>query len=255
MRSRGQEGTGGSAPWLVVRHSAHEGLGLLGTVLREAGIQHRTVDFTNGDTAQPELRGAGGLIILGGAASVCELARYPYLADECRLVEQALTGGRPVLGICLGAQLLAHVLGARVYHGARREVGWGTVQLTADARQDPLFADAPGDDLAVFHLHGDSYDLPADARQLARSDLYEQQAFEWGAQVYGFQFHLEFTDTMVARLMADPETRTYVQEAGADPDQLAAVATEHAQRMAEPAREIFRRFFETCGGVACGPEV
>lgn len=253
MRSHGQEGTGGTAPWVVLRHSAHEGLGLLGTVLRDAGIQHRTVDFTNGDGATKDLRGAGGLIILGGTASVCELDRHPYLAEECVAVEQAITDGRPVLGICLGAQILAHVLGARVYHGDRREVGWGTVALTHDADDDPLFAghESP---MQVFHFHGDTYELPTGARHLARSDLYEHQAFEWGAQVYGLQFHLEFTDPMVERLMADPEVRDYVAGAGADPDALAASAHDRVEAIAETARDVFERFFEHCGGVPCAPE-
>lgn len=253
MRSHGQEGPGGTAPWLVVRHSAHEGLGLLGTVLRDAGIQHRTVDFVNGEGAPKDLRGAGGLIILGGAASICEMDAHPFLADECALVEQAITGGRPVLGICLGAQIIAHVLGARVYHGERREVGWGTVALTADARDDPLFV-GRASPLEVFHLHGDTYELPADAHLLARSDVYENQAFEWGAQVYGFQFHLEFTEPMIERLMADPETRAYVASAGADPDALAAAAGARVEALSETARDVFERFFEHCGGVPCAPE-
>lgn len=253
MRSHGQEGPGGGAPWVVVRHAANEGLGLLGTVLRDAGIQHRTVDFSNGDGASMDLRGAGGLIILGGAASVCELSRYPHLADECAMVEQAITGGMPVLGICLGAQIIAHALGARVYHGDRREVGWGSVTLTDDAQNDPLFVGRPSP-MDVFHMHGDTYDLPSDAHLLARSDLYEHQAFEWGAQAYGFQFHLEFTDSMVERLMADPEVREYVTAAGADPEALAAVAGERVDAMADTARDVFERFFEHCGGVACKPE-
>jgi GMP synthase (glutamine-hydrolysing) len=253
MRSHGQEGPGGAAPWVVLRHSAHEGLGLLGTVLRDAGIQHRTVDFTTGDGAAKDLRGTGGLIVLGGSASICEIDRHPYLADECAVVEQAITGGRPVLGICLGAQIIAHVLGARVYHGDRREVGWGTVDLTPDAAADPLFG-GQASPMRVFHLHGDTYDLPSDARLLARSELYEHQAFEWGAQVYGLQFHLELTETMIERLMADPEMRDYVTASGVDPDSLAAGAQERVEDISITGREVFERFFEHCGGVPCSPE-
>lgn len=254
MRSHGQDGPAGTAPWLVLRNSAHEGLGVLGTILRDAGIQHRTVDLAGGDAAPQDLRGAGGLIILGGPASLCDPDAHPHLAEECALVEQAITGGRPVLGICLGAQIIAHVLGARVYHGSRREVGWGTVELTEEAQADPIFVDRASP-LGVFHLHGDTYDLPTDAHLLARSDLYEHQAFEWGAQVYGFQFHLELTPSMIIRLMTDPEMRAYVTEAGADPDALAAAADAEVEGMAGTARAVFERFFEHCGGVPCAPEL
>jgi GMP synthase (glutamine-hydrolysing) len=246
MPSRGRDGPGGSASWLVIRHSVHEGLGLLGTVLRDRGIQHRTVDLASGDVGPKDLRGAGGVIILGGAASVSEMDAHPYLADECALIDQAITAGRPVLGICLGAQLIAHVLGARVYRGKQREVGWGTVRLTSEAADDPLFLECPSI-MNVFHMHGDTYDLPSDAHQLARSDLYEQQAFEWGAQVYGLQFHLEFTDAMVERLMTDPEARAYVAEAGADPDALATEAPTRVESITANAQEVFDRFFERCG--------
>lgn len=252
MRSHGRDGPG-AAPWLVIRHSAHEGLGLLGTILRDAGIQHRTVDPASAEGVPKDLRGTGGLIVLGGDASVCEMDAHPYLAGECALVEQAVTDGLPVLGICLGAQILAHVLGARVYHGERREVGWGVVELTDDARMDPLFADRPSP-LEVFHLHGDTHDLPTGAHLLARSTLYPHQAFEWGAQVYGVQFHLEFTAPMVERLMGDPAMRDYVVTAGGDPDAFAAAAEARVEAMTEDARVIFERFFEHCGGIACSPE-
>lgn len=246
MRSRGQDGSGESAPWVILRHSSHEGLGLLGTVLRDAGIPYRTVDVAGGEAPPRDLRGSGGLILLGGDASVCEMDAHPYLRDECALVEEAITHGSPVLGICLGAQLVAHVLGGRVYHGDRREVGWGSVRLTERAKDDPLFMDAP-ETLDVFHLHGDSYEIPSDAHHLARSDLYEHQAFEWGGVIYGLQFHLEFTDTMVERLMTDPAVRAYVSDAGGDPDALAADAATRVEAMTAPAREVFERFFRHCG--------
>jgi GMP synthase (glutamine-hydrolysing) len=101
--------------------------------------------------------------------------------------------------------------------------------------------------LDVFHLHGDTYDLPADAHHLARSDRYEQQAFEWGGIVYGLQFHLEFTESIFERLAADPESARYMREAGLDP---AAVAVESQTRVAEVAdlaQDLFRAYFQHCG--------
>jgi GMP synthase (glutamine-hydrolysing) len=110
--------------------------------------------------------------------------KYGFLRSEIALIEKAIAAGRPVLGICLGAQLIAQVLGARVYPGEKREVGWGPITLTEDGKDDPLFVgDKPT--LDVFHLHGDTYELPPDARNLASTTLYEQQAFRWGDLVYG----------------------------------------------------------------------
>jgi len=244
MRSRGEDVGGGSAAWIVLRHSSIEGLGLLGTVLRDLGIQHRSLDASRGEPLPKEV--PGGLIVLGGNASLCGDGVPPYVTAECELVERAITNGRPVLGICLGAQMVAQVLGARVYKGERPEVGWGTVALTEDANDDPLFLDQPAA-LNVFHMHGDTYELPADARQLARSDAYEQQAFSWGSVVYGMQFHLEFTESIVERLVADPESHAYIEKAGTDPAALAAAAADRVAAMTSVAQDVFERYFQHCG--------
>jgi GMP synthase (glutamine-hydrolysing) len=247
MPRRGAEDDSGEGTsWLVLRHTPLEGLGLLANALRELGVHHRYLDLARGEPAPRDLRGVGGLVVLGGPMAVYEMERYPFLATEGMLVERALAAGRPILGICLGAQLIAHVLGARVYRGERREVGWAPVTLTADGRDDSLFAG--GDPtLTVFHMHGDTYELPADARNLATSKVYEQQAFRWGDLVYGLQFHLEFTEPMIARLVTEPEPRAYIAGAGVDPERLRAETSAHVQRLGETAPGIFSAFFSQCG--------
>src|SRR5437016_3793878 len=221
MVRRGEEAdaSGEGTSWLVLRHAQAEGLGLLANVLRELGIHHRYLDLPRGDPSPKDLRGVGGLIVLGGPMAAYQQDRFPFLATESGLVERALAAGRPVLGICLGAQLIASVLGARVYPGERREVGWAPITLTDDGREDPVFG-LMEPELTVFHLHGDTYELPPDARNLARSALYEQQAFRLGDLVYGLQFHLEFTETMIQRLATEAESRAYVTGAGVGPNAL-----------------------------------
>ena len=248
MGRRGEEAdaSGEGTSWQVLRHVQAQGLGLLANVLRERGIHHRYVDLPRGEPPPRDLRGVGGLIVLGGPMAAYQQDRYPFLATESGLVERALAAGRPVLGICLGAQLIASVLGARVYPGERREVGWAPITLTDDGREDPVFGQMEPT-LTVFHMHGDTYELPADARNLARSALYEQQAFRYGDLVYGLQFHLEFTDTMIQRLATEAESGTYITEAGVDPRSLLPDAANHTRRLGAVVQKVFSEFFSQCG--------
>jgi GMP synthase (glutamine-hydrolysing) len=240
------DSSGEGTAWLVLRHTAAEGLGLLANVLRDMGVHHRYLDLARGDPPPRDMRGVGGLIVLGGPMAAYEGERHPFLAAENALIERAITAGRPLFGICLGAQLIAQVLGARVYPGERREVGWAPVTLTDDGRDDPLFAGGDGS-VTVFHLHGDTYELPADAHNLARSPAYEQQAFRWGDLVYGFQFHVEFTETMIARLATEPDSRAYIAGAGVDPQKLVAEAPPHVSRLTGVTTRVFSNFFAQCG--------
>jgi len=245
-RRGGDDSSGEGTFWLVFRHTQAEGLGLLANALREHGVHHRYLDLARGEPPPRDFRPVGGLIVLGGPMAAYEADRHRFLSIEIELIERALTSGRPVLGICLGAQLIAQVLGARVYRGERREVGWAPVTLSEDGVDDPVFGGA-GDQLSVFHMHGDTYELPPDAKHLARSPLYEQQAFRWGDLVYGLQFHLEFTDTIIGRLVAEPESREFITGGGVDPSRLVAETPARLRELAPVAQRVFSSFFSQCG--------
>ena len=246
VRRGGEDSSGEGTSWLVLRHTPAEGLGLLANPLRDFGIHHRYLDLPRGESLPRDLRTVGGLIVLGGTMAAYDAARHPFLATESTLIERTLTAGRPVLGICLGAQLIAQALGARVYAGEKREVGWAPVTLTEDGVDDPLFAGCEPT-LTVFHMHGDTYELPPDAHHLARSPLYDQQAFRWGDLVYGLQFHLEFTEPMIQRFATEPEYRDYIAKAGVDPQKLVAESATHVRRLGDVVQKVFSEFFSQCG--------
>ena len=139
---------------------------------------------------------------MGGPMGVYEQDRYPFLRDELRLIEAALKDGRPVLGVCLGSQLLAAALGAKVVKGPGKEIGWYPVSLLAGARDDRLFGSAP-DSFTPLHWHGDVFDLPAGAVALATSEKTPLQAYRYGENVYGLLFHIEPDAAIVAGMVRD----------------------------------------------------
>lgn len=143
------------------------------------------------DAPAPPLDEIDLLIILGGSMNIYEEDKYPWLAREKRFIRQAIDAGKTVLGICLGAQLIADVLGGKVTRNAHREIGWFPIELTPDARKFRLFDFLP-QRLPVFHWHGDTFSLPPGAVHVARSEACENQAFIFGDRVVALQFHAEF---------------------------------------------------------------
>ncbi len=142
------------------------------------------------------------LVIMGGPMSTHDTDRHPWLVPEKAFIRHAIDAGKAVLGICLGAQLVAEALGARVYPNERREIGWFAIQRTAPAAGHPIGACLPPR-LTVFHWHGDTFDLPAGSLALARSAACRHQGFVFGRRVVGLQFHLETTPETMQALIAN----------------------------------------------------
>ena len=154
----------------VMQHHPVENLGSIADALEGAALAWQYVRTFEGQPVPKDMKGAGGLILMGGPQGVYEADEHPYLKEEMRLIESALKDDRPVLGVCLGSQLLAAALGAKVYKGTRREIGWHPVKLTADARDDRLLKGVP-EQFTAFHWHGDIFDLPKDSVTLASSEI------------------------------------------------------------------------------------
>ena len=184
-------------PLLVLRHEPFEHLGYFADIFTD-----RKIPFTYKDLGERlDANDYSGLIVMGGPQSAND--PLPALAAEIELISHCVQAELPVLGICLGAQLIAKTLGARVYVNATKEIGWEPVFFTDAAQRDPVFSGLPSPTI-FFHWHGETFDLPGGAEWLAYSARCRQQAFRYGRNVYGIQFHPEITPEMIADWSAQP---------------------------------------------------
>lgn len=233
---------------LVFQHVAAEPLGTLDPLIRRRGHRIRFANFEREPDQQPQVDRYRGLVVLGGPMNVAEADARPHLRTELRAIERMLELGRPVLGICLGAQLLAHVLGAPVRRHDRPEIGWYDVETTDAGRDDPVLSPL-GARSPVFQWHACRFDVPDTAVHLARGDGCEQQAFRYGDNAYGFQFHLEMDQPLVERWLARPEYRDELAASGLpqDADAIRAQTAERIGAMQARADAVFNNFLDLVG--------
>ncbi|KRG68791.1 glutamine amidotransferase-related protein [Pseudoxanthomonas dokdonensis] len=233
---------------LVFQHVAAEPLGTLDPLIRLRGHRIRFVNFEREPDAQPNVDRYHGLIVLGGPMNVEDQASRPHLRTELLAIERMLRQGKPVLGICLGAQLLAHALGAHIHRIETPEIGWYPIHTTDAGRADRVLAPL-GEMTPIFQWHGCRFDIPAGAVQLARGESCEQQAFRWGESAFGFQFHLEMDTPLIERWLANPSYQHDLQHAGLAHDDAAIRlhTARHIQTMQAQAREVFNHFLDLIG--------
>jgi GMP synthase (glutamine-hydrolysing) len=197
--------TGGKGPsagrWAVLQHVAHEGPALIADELRRAGHRVDVVRLDR-DERLPEPGTFAGLVVLGGPMRVFDSDSHAWLASERALLAATATDGKPVLGVCLGAQQLAMALGADVTAGAEPEIGLGQVELTGPGRLDPVtgpeYGGLSATTIPCVHWHRDTFSLPDGAVHLAASQRFPHQAFRWGDRAYGLQFHVEVDRALAA---------------------------------------------------------
>lgn len=230
---------------LVFQHVPYEPLGTLDPLLKEAGFRIRYVNYGRDPYQRPSLDKYEALIVLGGPMNAHQIDTYPNLATEVDVIREAVDAGMSVLGICLGAQLLAKALGGQVSRNDEREIGWYDVHLTAAGQVDPVistFASAQ----SVFQWHEDGITLPDGADNLATSPASDVQAFRYGDHAYGFQFHLEVNSSLVERWLTVPANQPILAaEAGrVDPQEIRQQTDERIGALQELSRQTFSRWID-----------
>ncbi|MDD3905255.1 MAG: type 1 glutamine amidotransferase [Candidatus Omnitrophica bacterium] len=181
---------------LIIKHVEIEGAGTIERFFQNTDWSLATLDFTAGGFPPDDLNDIKAIISMGGPMNVYEEADYPFLRDEDLFLKKAIKKEIPILGICLGAQLLAKACGAEVRKAPEKEMGWHRIELTADGEKDPFFAGL-SKELEVFQWHEDAFDIPKSAVCLANSKSCHNQAFRFGKNAYGLQFHIEVTPAII----------------------------------------------------------
>jgi GMP synthase (glutamine-hydrolysing) len=231
---------------LVIRHEPCSSLGMLQAAVKNAQVPFRYLDISQGEVLAEPIAHYSHIVILGGAISAYEDDRYSFLQTEFKLIETAIAQQIPLLGICLGSQILARVLGAHVYRGeAGREAGWCDLQLTERGQQDALFQGFP-DRFKVFESHQDTFDLPPQCVHLAMSSMYPNQSFRYGSTVWAIQFHLEMDEQALgdcASIIERELEESHIQETTLA--QLLAEASSHSPLVAPLADRFMQQFLAT----------
>ncbi len=230
---------------LVFQHVPYEPLGTLDPLLKDAGFRIRYVNFGRDPHQRPSLDKYEALIVLGGPMNAHQIDTYPNLATEVDVIREAVDSGMSVLGICLGAQLLAKAIGGQVSRNAEREIGWYDVQLTEAGQADPVISSFATTQ-RVFQWHEDGIRLPGGAEHLATSPASTVQAFRCGDHAYGFQFHLEVDASLVERWLTVPGNQPMLAaEAGrVDPETIRKQTAQWIGDLEELSRLTFSRWIE-----------
>ncbi len=224
---------------IAIRHVAFEDLGSFAPALQQLGYEISYREAGLDDLADPALQDADLLVVLGGPIGANEDSAYPFLRDEIATIEMRLARRRATIGVCLGAQLMARALGARVYGGPVKEIGYGRLDYTEEGRK--VLAPVVESDAAVLHWHGDTFDLPEGAVRLASNDQYENQAFALGDFALATQFHIEATAAGLERWFIG-HTLEIATTRGVDVESLRAEAAREGAKLEVAAGETLRQW-------------
>ncbi len=233
---------------LAIQHVGVEPPNAIAAAMEAEGFELDVVRVYRGEHVPRSADGLAALVVMGGPMGVYETDTFPHLGDEMRLLESALRSDVPVLGVCLGSQLLAHVLGARVAPAGFHEIGWHPVVLEPAARADPVLG-ACAPEFVALHWHGDAFDLPRDAIHLARSERTAVQAFRHGRSL-GLLFHAEVDAEQVAQMSR--AFRDELVHAGVSEAELVEGSRRHGAALRGIGLALFRSFARSSGTARSG---
>lgn len=229
---------------LVIRHVNFEGLGLLAHLLREHEYEYRYSDAASDEVCCEEVERHDLVIVLGGPFGVYEADKYPFIQKEIDCIRKRLESERPILGICLGAQMMAAAMGAKVASSGGKEIGWREVTLTNEGRNSFL---APLEGQPILHWHGDNCELPSGCTCLAYNDFCPVQAFQRTPVQLGLQFHMEVEADRIERWIVSSEEGLRI--AGLAGDDIRAQAKKHGAAAYETGNRIFNDWFKSLEAV------
>ncbi len=221
------------------QHIDCEGPGTLGTILKSRNVELQILKPFKGDVIPEKL--GDGLVVLGGPMGVYEENQFPWMTAELNAIRKCLSENIPVLGICLGSQMLAHAAGAQVFRGAVPEVGWYPVSLTPEGRLDSLFLGIPPE-FESFHWHGDTFTLPPNSIRLAGSATTPNQIYKVGGNAYGFQCHLEVTEKMINSWVSIYAKELTPQGGPILPSRIENQLSQNAEALGKISEKVFSRF-------------
>ncbi len=227
---------------VVIQHLAFEDLGVLKAILEHRGFEIHTYEVGAAGVPDGDFVDAELAVVLGGPIGVYEEDVYPFLAQERAVIASRLQSGRPLLGICLGAQLIASALGAQVRSTGRKEIGYAPLELTAAGRDSVL---VPLDGVPVLHWHGDEFAIPEGAERLAQTPGFPNQAFRLGDAVLGLQFHIEADPTFIERWLIGHAHE--LATAGLDVARIREDARVLGPRLARQAGRVFEAWLDLVG--------
>lgn len=232
-------------PLLVIQQAAHEDAAVFAGTASGLGVTVEVVRTWLGEKVPVDPDKHSSLLLMGGPMNVDQTGEYPFLADEIELLRACRERGTPVLGVCLGAQLIAAAFGARVYHGPLTEIGWHPLSLTPESEHDPLLTGFPRE-LTVFQWHSQTFDLPRGAVRLAGSADFPNQAFRLGDRIWGLQFHLETTAAHV-REWLELGKEDYAGKEYIDPRRVIEQTPVYEPLCRELAERLFTGFIRIAG--------
>lgn len=228
---------------LILQNASHEGPGTIEDYLKKNNFPYTIVDLSRKGYEIPDLLDYNALIVMGGPMNVYETDKFPYLIEEEKIIKTAIERNYLVLGICLGAQMMAKALGAKVTKGKTKEIGWYDITLTDDGLEDKAIGPL-GKRVKVFQWHGDTFDIPAGAVRLAASELFPNQAFRYGKRAYALQFHLEVTEDIIKDWIRHGEAELKPLKGIIDPKKIVDENKDYIQGFEERGKQFYRNLFK-----------